>query len=345
MAGVSTEAMATINRRLAVLGGLALAIVAVGTLGYRWLSGGSASWLDCLFMTVITVTTIGYGEVIDLSRNGPAIRAFSMAVAVGGIGVITYAIGSLTSFAVDGELRDRLRRRRMQSRIAELKDHYVLAGWGETAPAVARELARTARPFVAVVPGAVREPEALQAGAAATVVGDVDADESLRAAGVERAAGVFALCDDDRANIVIALSARRLNPSARIVACVRDESNASKMRRAGADATVSTIAIGGLRMASEMIRPTVVTFLDTMLRSADPVLRVEEVRVGPAAAGRTVGELGVDGRPATLLMALRHGRGEWEFKPMPDRRVEDGDVLVVMTTPAGAAELRRQLGS
>lgn len=338
---MSSDLMTRISRRASALAGLVAAILIAGTVGYRWLSDGRSSWLDCLYMTVITVTTIGYGEVVDLSRNAAAIRAFSMFVAVSGIGVITYAIGSVTSFAVDGELRARLRRRTMLARIGAYEGHYVICGWGALAPAIATELKRTGRTAVAVVAAGA---EAEAGGALSDVLaGDIASDELLRAAGVERAAGVFAAADDDHLNIIIALSARRLNGRVRIVAAARQDANAVKMRRAGADATVSAIGIGGLRMASEMLRPSVVTFLDTMLRSSDPVLRVEEARVGATAAGRRVDSLQCCAGNQTLLVAHRRGES-WTFKPLPDLVLREGDCLVFLTSPAGLGAIRAELG-
>ena len=344
MSDRAQQTIREINRRIMILAGLAGFVLAAGTIGYRVLSDGSASWLDCLYMTVITVTTIGYGEVIDLSRNGEAIRIFSMLVAVSGIGIITFAIGSITTFAVDGDLQAWLRRRKMQKTIRELQGHHILAGWSGVARSIVRELVATERPVVAIVPDAATARIAEHIGASGVLEGDVTADELLQEAGIERAAGVFAVTDDDHTNIIVSLSARRLNAGTRIVSAVREEENAVKMRRAGANATVSVVGIGGLRMASEMVRPTVVSFLDTMLRSTASTLRIEEIPAGPGAVGRSIGDLGIDAQPQTLLVALRCGDA-WRFKPPADCIVRDGDVLVCMTTPSELADLTARLGA
>jgi voltage-gated potassium channel len=332
-------------RPIRILAGAAVLVLVCGTAGYRILSGGATSWLDCLFMTVITVTTIGYGEIVDLSRNPEAVRGFSMLVAVSGIGIITYAIGSLTSFAVDGELQAILRRRRMQKTIRELHGHHIVAGWSGVARSILRELIATGRPAVVLAPDAAAVRAAVpDADALAILEGDVTADELLQEAGIERAGGIFAATDDDHTNIIICLSARRLNAGARIVSAVREQENSVKMRRAGANATVSVVGIGGLRMASEMVRPTVVSFLDTMLRITEPTLRIEEVPVGPGSVGKRIGDLGLDACPSSLLLAVRCG-DQWRFKPPADCGVNEGDVLVFMTTPGELGDLKSRLGT
>lgn len=347
MSGEGTRnAVRQVFRRIRILAGSALFVVAVGTAGYRILSGGASSWLDCLYMTVITVTTIGYGEIVDLSRNAEAIRIFSMIVAVSGIGIITYAIGSLTSFAVDGELQAILRRRRMQKTIRELGGHFILAGWSDVARAILRELMATGRPVVVLAhdAAAVRAAMGGDAAPAGVLEGDVTSDELLLEAGIDRAGGVFAATDDDHTNIIICLSARRLNAGARIVSAVRVAENAVKMKRAGANATVSVVGIGGLRMASEMVRPAIVTFLDTMLRSTEPTLRIEEVAAGPATAGKRLRDLDLDACATALLIAVRCGDA-WQFKPPPSCEVNEGDVLVFMTTPEELAILKQRFGA
>ncbi|MCX7819782.1 MAG: NAD-binding protein [Kiritimatiellae bacterium] len=339
---MTSDAVRRLGRRVALLAALTLGVLVAGTLGYRRLSAGAASWLDCLYMTVITVTTIGYGEVLDPAVYGPGLRVFNMLIAATGIGIITYTLSSVTSFAVDGELRALWRRRAMQAQLNALTGHYLIAGWGTLAPAVARELRRTGRTVVAIVPSEDTQAAAVREGVELTIVGDATDDERLTETGITRAAGIFAATDDDHLNIIISLSARRLNSSIRVVAAARDEANAAKMRRAGADATVTVSSIAGLRMASEMVRPAVVSFLDTMLRQSDPPLRVEEVAVGSRAEGRRLADVPVSERRDSLVLAVRRGDG-WTFNPLPTWPLQRGDVVVLMTTPADLAAWRREL--
>jgi voltage-gated potassium channel len=336
-------ALRWLNRRVRLLAALFLGVLAFGTTGYRLIVGPSASLLDCLYMTFITITTIGYGEIFDLSQN-PAGRVFSMFVALFGIGILTYVVTSVTAFAVDGDLQAFWRRKRMDTSIARMNGHYILCGWGPAAPYIARELLATGRAFVVAAPDRAAVVRALGEGAEIPVIeGDVAADDVLRRMGVERAAGLFAASGEDHVNVVICLAARHLNAALRIVASAADPAQAGRMTRVGAQAVVSTEAIGGLRMASEMVRPSVVNFLDTMLRGSDPVLRVEEVAVAPSLAGAALSELPVDEFPQSLLVALKTGAG-WTFKPGGNVRLSAGDVLVFIASPSDRDRLRARLG-
>lgn len=332
------------NRRALIVAALMAAVLIGGTIGYRIISQGRSTIVDCLYMTVITVTTIGYGETVDLSAS-PGGRIFTMFVALSGIGIITYALTSFTALAVDGELQARWRRRRMLKSIREMSGHYVLCGWSGIAREVVRELGATGRQVVVIAPKASVVQEESGIDRLCLLEGDVTSDELLEEAGIARAAGVFAATDDDHTNIIICLSAYRLNAQARIVSACHLPENAVKMRKAGANSTVSVVAIGGLRMASEMVRPAVVSFLDTMLRArGESPLRVEEVAVPAALAGRPLSSIAIAGLPRTLLMAVRHG-DDWVFKPPADRPLANGDVLVVMTSPEERDALTRLLAA
>ena len=262
-------------------------VLGVGTAAYKHIGGEQATLLDSLYMVVITIATIGYGEIIDLSHS-PGGRIFTMFLSFAGIGIMTYIMMSLTAFVVEGELNEAFRRRKMEKRIEKLRDHYIVCGADGVGTHVARELAATQRPYI-VVDVDREKIERLHGGedGPAFVVGDATDNETLEKAGIERAHGLFAVTGDDNQNMVISLSARQLNPKIRVVARCEEVRNSEKMQRAGADSAVSPTRIGGLRMASEMLRPAVVNFLDVMLRREDLALRIEELAV-PA----------VDGRPA-----------------------------------------------
>ena len=318
----------------------ALAVVlTVGTFGYKLIAGGQASWLDCFYMTFITIATIGFGEVIDLSQSQTG-RAFTIVVATFGIGVYSYALSKTTAFLIEGEFNLALGRRRMLKRIEKLESHYIVCGIGRIGTNVARELAVTGRQFVVIDTShahidAFREhhPEA------PWLHGDAAEDELLQSAGIAHAAGVFAVVGDDSKNLVIALSAKQLNPQVRIVARCHEVGFIEKIRKVGADAIVSPDFTGGLRMASAMIRPQVVTFLDEMLRS-DRGLRVEEIPVAARHAGKRLGEV-VSAGPDHILIALRSG-GRWQFNPGEGLVLAGGEVVVAMATPDGRKALEVQ---
>ncbi|MBP7276209.1 MAG: TrkA family potassium uptake protein, partial [Kiritimatiellae bacterium] len=260
------------------------------------------------------------------------------------VGIATYVISSITALAADHRLREAWRARKMERAIDQLKGHYLICGWGNAAPHIAAELTATGRAYVALAADSVSM--ALPDGAPPPfhIKGDPTDDALLERAGIRRAAGVFAAAPEDPINIVITVAARRLNPGLRIIACVTDPAHAPKMRVAGADATVSPTAIGGLRMASEMVRPAVVSFLDTMLREPARHLRVEEVVAGAAIRGRSLGDLRLNQPDEALLVAVRRG-DEWRFHPPDTYDVSAGDVLVFLATPDARVALARRCGN
>lgn len=316
--------------------------LAFGTLGYGLIGRGAFRWFDCFYMTVITVTTIGYGEILDFSAH-PAGRWFTVAVAFFGVGMATYVISSITALAADPRLREAWRARKMEKAIDRLSGHYLICGWGSAAPHIAAELTATGRACVGVAAGVAGPTLPDGTPLPFHIEGDPTEDAILERAGIRRAAGVFAAAPEDPINIVITVAARRLNPALRIIACAADPAHAPKMRVAGADATVSPTAIGGLRMASEMVRPAVVSFLDTMLREPARNLRVEELVAGAAVDGRALGELRLNRPGEALLVAVRRG-ADWRFHPPDTHCVSAGDVLVFMATPESRAALADRCG-
>jgi voltage-gated potassium channel len=293
-------------------------------------------------MTFITIATIGYGEVIDLSHS-PGGRVFTMAVGLIGIGVATYMISTLTAFILEGDMNEAIRRRRMQKQIQALRKHYIICGIGRVGTNVAHELEATGRHYViiesskeAIERYLERYPKALHIHA------DSSEDSALTDAGIAHAAGVFAVTGDDSKNLVITLSAKLLNPQTRVVARCHEINYIDKIRKVGADAIVSPDFTGGMRIASSMIRPQVVNFLDEMLRSDDS-LRVEEVHIPEGYAASTIADLKLDRRDF-ILLAVR-AQNAWEFNPDDSFGIRPGNTLVVMTTPEGRRSLERSLGT
>ena len=313
----------------------------LGTLGYLIISGGRASFMDALYMTFITVATIGYGEVIDLS-GGPWPRLFTMCVGFFGIGGTWYLFSTFTAFILETNLDQAYRRRRMERTISALNGHYIVCGIGRVGSYVADELLKTERPFVVIDTNAeTLEAHEERTGHRIRLHGDAADDDILVRAGVARAAGVFAVTGDDSRNLVVSLSTKQLNPAARVVARVHDRRNVEKTRRAGADEIVSPDFTGGLRIASAMLRPHAVNLMDMMLHTADN-LRVEEVLVPRGAAARTVDELGR--RHEWLLVAIRDAQLKWKFNPPGDSTIVPGDTIVAIVSPEGRRLLEQALG-
>jgi voltage-gated potassium channel len=317
-------------------------IMVIGTIGYWEISGGKATVLDCAYMTFITIATIGYAEVIDLSQS-PGGRVFTMVIGFFGVANIFYMTSKMTAFIVESDLNEGLRRHRMQSEIESLKGHYIVCGIGRVGTNVLNELVATGRQSVVIEP----EKNALDAMLEVYpkqryLHGDGGDDALLKAAGVVHAAGVFAVSGDDNKNLVITLSAKQLNPKARVVARCHEVRFVEKIRRVGADDIVSPDFTGALRIASSMLRPAVVGFLDEMLRS-DQGLRVEEIVLPQGSRERRIAELAPADTDYVLLAVRREGR--WEFNPRPESTAKPGTTLVVMATPAGRAKLERRVAT
>ena len=331
-----------VYRRFAAPALALISINLIGMLGYKIIGGTQVSWLDCLYMTFITVATIGYAEIIDLSHS-PGGRVFTMAIGLVGIGVTAYMISTLTAFILEGDMNQAIRRRKMQKSIAALRRHYIICGVGRVGTNVSHELDATDRPYVvieidkqAIERYLERYPEALWTNA------DSGEDSALIDAGIEHAAGVFAVTGDDSKNLVITLSAKLLNPGARVVARCHEVNYIDKIRKVGADAIVSPDFTGGMRIVSSMVRPQVVDFLDEMLRS-DNALRVEEVHIPEGYGASTIGGLKLN-RREFILLAVR-AQNDWEFNPGDDFGIQPGNTLVVMTTPSGRKSLERSLAA
>ncbi len=338
--------LAQVKRRLATAGLAVLAVFAIGVLGYTIIDEGQHRFLDALYMTVITLTTVGYGEIIPMDTK-PGGRIFTMALLLVGMGILVYFVSTVTAFLVEGQLEHVFWRKRMRQAIADLRDHVIVCGAGVVAGHLIEELLRVQQSVVAVIPQGSNPPQPGERRELLHIVGDAADEEVLREAGLERAMGLVPALEQDRDNVLVTLTARQINPSVRIVAMLVDPRNEPKLRRAGADSVVSPFLIGGMRMASELIRPMVVTFLDTMLRDRDRNLRVEEIRVGRGspAVGRPVGELKVNDVPGLMLIALvEPSTQKWTFKPDGATEVAEGATLIVMGDPHGVGELRRRYG-
>ncbi len=311
-------------------------ILVIGTVGYRLIGGPEYSWVDCFYMTFITVATIGFGEIVDLSQS-PGGRIFTVFIAVAGIGTMTYMLSTLTAFILEGDINQVWRRKKMQNKIEKLKDHYIVCGVGRVGSNVAHELVTTGRHCVVVDTDLqhiesyqVRHPEQLY------LHGDATDNDVLIAAGIRHARGVFAVAADDSQNLVISLSAKQLNPNLRVVARCHDVKNIEKTRRAGADEIVSPDFTGGLRIVSAMVRPHVVSFLDDMLKS-DNNLRMEEIIISAGFSGKPLSMLYFASNDY-IVLAVRQDR-KWVFNPSPQHVVDEGDALMVMTTPHGRTRL------
>ncbi len=250
-------------------------VLIIGTVGYRIIGGPEHSWMDCFYMTFITISTIGYGEIVDVSHHEYG-RLFTVVIAITGIGVLGYVLSTVTALTLENDLNVTWRRKKMQKKIEQMSDHYIVCGVGLVGGNVAHDLELTGRPFVIIDSDTKDMQRYLESHPTQPYLyGDTTDNDVLLAAGILRAKGVFAVAHDDSTNLVISLSAKQLNPNLRVVARCHDLKNAEKTKLAGADEIVSPDFSGGLRIVSAMVRPNVMNFLDEMLKT-ESNLRMEE---------------------------------------------------------------------
>lgn len=329
-------------------GGLVLLAVTILSTVIYWSLGqyyARPDWtpLHCLFMVVITLTTIGYGDWLDI-RNAPLAEIYTMILAVVGMGVPAFVITNAIGLIVEGLFSDIYRRRKMDKQIAGMKEHFILCGVGTTGLHCAIELLRTRRSFVAIDKD-VEQLERLrkECGEFPYVVGAAGDDDVLRAAGIERAQGLLACLTEDKDNLFITITARALNPKLRIISRVVDEEARPKLLRAGANSVVNTTAIGGMRVVSEMVRPTVVTFLDAMLRDPDDPHRFEELTVEPGSdvENRTLATAELRRNNKVLVVSVKlAGERQFTYSPSADLVLKAGCTLVLLASVSDLEELR-----
>jgi voltage-gated potassium channel len=324
---------------------LALMIITliIGTAMYKGLTGGRYDWLSCFYMTVITLATVGYGEVID-SSNFPGIRIFTSILILFGMGIILYSVSTATAIMVEMDLRDAFKRRKMNKDIKQLRSHIIVCGIGATGSCIAHELEKTGRDFVIIERDRERIEAAQKLGEFLYIQADATDDETLMRAGVDKAAGLAAALSTEKDNLFLTLTARQLNPSIRIVARGLDESVNRKLRKAGADAVVSPTFIGGLRMASELIRPAVVSFLDTMLRDASGAVRFEELQVTRTSKLLNLPLKSTKLRDDSdlLVVAVRPpGTSSFIYNPSADTVLTEGMAIIVLGDSRHIQRLRQ----
>ena len=311
-------------------------VVAVGTAGFTLVEGWSL--LDSLYMTVMTVTTVGYGPPLPLT---PAGRNFSIFFMVLGVGTAGYLLSTAVQSLVRSEILAAYGERRRLREMAKLKEHYIICGAGRVGRRIVLEMRRAGMPFVVVESNAPLAAE-LQLGGAQLLVRDATLDETLIEAGVERAKGLAACLADDAANLYVVLTARGLNPNLRIVSRAVEESAEPKLLRAGANRVIAPTIIGSHRMAQSLLKPAVADFMDSI--TADTLdLAFEQVEVAPGSPleGRRLKETNIRSELDVVVAAIRRAHGEMIFNPSGDTQIKAGDLLIGI----GRAEAMVELGA
>lgn len=300
-----------------------IVLIGGGTLGYVMLE----DWplFEALYMTIITLSTVGYREVYELSDQG---KAFTLMLIVFGAGTIAYTIGSMIQFMVEGQLRRLLGRKKLQKQISRLKGHYIICGSGRIGRMIAREFASKPLPFVIVE----QNPERcrrIEAEGYLCVEGDATHDDILEQAGIRKARGLITVVTSDSANVFITLTARGINPELFILARASEDGADLKLMRAGANKVVSPYTIGASRMAQAVLRPSVVDFIDIATGTENLELQLEEILVTPnsSLAGKTLHNSGICKDLGLIIVGIKKHE-QMIFNPSPTVEIEAGDILI-----------------
>jgi len=320
-----------IKKRLYLLLGAIFFVIMAGSIGYFFIFGGKPNFIDCIYMTVISITSVGYSEIIEVTGNIPA-QIFTMILITFGMGIIFYGISTITALLIEGELSGILRKNKMNKRISKLKNHYIVCGGGETGYALIVELVKNKETVVLIETEKNKIERCESIENLLYIEGDATDDVNLITAGIERAAGIIVTLATDKDNLYVSMSARILNKKIRIISRMIDPKLEYKLKKAGADSVVSPNFIGALRMASEMIRPTAVDFLNNMLRSKQGILRIHDIAISEKSSfvGKKISESGIKDKFGLLILGSKQKAGEIEFNPAPSQVFTEGMILIVM---------------
>ncbi len=329
-----------IHRRVAIIVVAIIAVFFGGTVGYMIIEGWSFN--EALYMTIITISTVGYGEVRPLSGSG---RIFTATLIVSGILLIATGANFIFSSIMEGTFGEIFRRQGMEQKISKMKDHFVICGVGAVGEDIIHEFISADEPFVIID----KEQEVLETFVRENpkilyITGDATHDEVLKYAGIENARGIIAALGNDADNLYICLTARSLNPKLRIISRAVEAASIDKLRKAGADYVFSPEKIGGIHLAAAALRPTVISFLDTILRGQHLNLLLEEVTVkdGSTIAGKTLKETEISRKIGIVIPALKSAElNKLTFNPSSDSIINPGDTLIGFGTPEQIIQLRK----
>ena len=312
-------------RKIAQYTTLLVALLVLGSLGFVWIEGWN--FFDALYMTVTTLTTVGYGEIHPLDEIG---RIYNMLLILAGMGVLFYILGSLARVLVEGELHAVMGRRRLIKHIKRLKNHYILCGYGRIGEVIARQLKSRGLSLV-VIENDSALLSLLEDSGYYFINGDATNEEVLLEAGIERAKGLISVVSTDADNVYVVLTARSLNPHLFIVARGEAEGSEQKLLRAGADKVESPYQMGGQKMAQTIMRPTVVTFMELAMKDGVD-WSMEEIAVGQASPllGVPLKDSGIRQKLNLILVAIKRANGEMLFSPSHETPILAGDTLIAL---------------
>ena len=303
-------------------------LLGVGTVGYRWIEGDPWTYFDGFYMTAITLTTIGYGELYPLSNEG---RLFTVVLAYSGIFTLAYFASELVRAAVTGELREVIGRQWVDDQLKTLSGHLIVCGYGRMGRIVCNELERQRRWFV-VIDKSAELLKDLPYKFGVPLHGDATDDELLRKAGAERARALITVVGSDADNLYITLSARLMNPKLLVVARAEEEEAEAKLRKVGANKVISPYLSGAQRAVQAVLRPAVLHFMEMATRPEFLDLQIEEVRVGPASplVGRSLRQSRVHADLGIVVVAIVRPGGDLLYSPSADTVIEAEAVLIAL---------------
>ena len=312
---------------------LLLAVFVVGVIGFAVLG---LSPLDAVYMTITTITTVGFREITGPDVTTPE-KVFTMFVIVGGVGTVLYTFTLGVQSVVEGQLREFVGRRRMDRKISQMRDHVIVCGWGRVGKTVAHDLVRDGKDVVVVDIDADR----VRSLDIPTIVGDATLDTTLRAAGIDHATALVAALEGDAENLFVTLSSRAMKSDLFIVARARQEESVPKLERAGADRVVNPQELGAARMASFVARPHVAEFIDVVMHERSMEFRMQEIEVmnDSPLAGISLRDANLRKRAGVLVLALRQTDGTFTTNPDPDLIIEPKQVIIAVGTDADLARL------
>lgn len=321
------------GRRLTLA--LLASVLVGGVVGYVAIEGWSV-W-DALYMTVITVTTVGYRELHPMSRQG---EAFTMVLLMGGVATVLYTFSFFMANLVEGDLQERWQKRRHARMLEELEHHFIVCGFGRMGHIIAAEFARQRIPFVLIERDAERMQEALDLGYLA-VEADASREDVLRRVRIDRARGLIAAVSTDAENVYAVLTARLMRPDLFIIGRAETADAKTKLQKAGADRVISPYHIGGVHLAQTALRPAVVDFVQLATSSEHLELAMEQIRIDrrSALAGQTLVQANLRQRYGVIVVGIKRADGRMEFNPASDASMDADDDLVVLGRPEQLQEL------
>ncbi|SES85142.1 voltage-gated potassium channel [Natronincola peptidivorans] len=314
-----------------------ISIIIIGTVGYMLLL--QVSFIDALYMTVITISTVGYGEVGEMTASA---MLFSIVIIFFGLGTAGYAFTSVVSLFLEGTFKEAWRRKRMEDKIGQLKDHYILCGAGETGQSIIEQFEKSKVPFV-VIDKNEKQVAELMAEGVLIVQGDATHEDVLIKCRIHEAKGLITSLPDDAANVFVVLTARELNKNLYIVSRAIERNSRGKLKKAGANNTISPNEIGGRRMAALILRPSVISFLDIITHAGDVVLDLEDVVICEHGeiVGKTLKEAKIPERTGLVVLAIKkHGKKNLMLNPSFDETLNVGDVMIVLGQEKQVHQLR-----